>query len=360
MTTKKWSLWTVAILMLLVMPLRAICGQSNSISGPGVNLPIFPGSHVDKQMLLAIKSAGFVSVRQPVHFRALLMPGTNEFRMSAINELDTRVRIAQSVGLSFIIDIHPVPSVKREIFASETGKKNFAHFIALMAEHVGKLDGQVYLELLNEPPGYAHGIWWPLQRSIIASVRKVAPDLPIIASAAGYATASSLMSHVPYAAHGVIYAFHFYKPYSFTMQGGKAGKKKRWYHRLGNVEWPYKLREPGNVNHLSVRDHTKLATDQRWDSRKIDQLFRRMAAWRDKYGVSVICDEFGVYANGGITAAARNGYLSTVAHALDAVHIPWLVWQFSGGFGIARQAGGKWSFDQSALKALGMRGDGAP
>ena len=57
------------------------------------------------------------------------------------------------------------------------------------------------------------------------------------------------------------------------------------------------------------------------------------AAWRDRYGAPVICNEFGVY-RAVSPAEDRAAWLRDVRTALERRQIGWTAWEYAGGFGV--------------------------
>src|SRR3546814_8994180 len=71
-----------------------------------------------------------------------------------------------------------------------------------------------------------------------------------------------------------------------------------------------------------------------WDGEQLDKMITHAASWAKLYGVPLMCNEFGVYRDGGAAETDRAKYLADVVHILNEHRIAWAVWQYQGGFGI--------------------------
>jgi hypothetical protein len=255
-----------------------------------------------------------------------------------------------------IVDLHPAGDFRRRLFRSGAPRDGFVQLWTRIAGALADTDDAVMFELLNEPGRDSVGSWWDLQGRTIAAIRKTGNRHVIIASAERYDTAADLLKQTPYDAPRIVYNFHFYQPMVFTHQGADWGSVKR-YGKVRSITWP--LDRTGTSKAIAAgvsgaRRKLSMAADMAWSSDRIDRQFADVAAWAKRHGATVMCNEFGVYRRGGVREADRVRYLRDVASALDAHGIPWTIWQYSGGFGVADKHGDRRVMDADILGALGL------
>jgi hypothetical protein len=96
---------------------------------------------------------------------------------------------------------------------------------------------------------------------------------------------------------------------------------------------------------------------ERWRHEKIDKIISEGAAWAKKHGVSLTCNEFGVYREA--PAADRNRCIEDTRKALEKYNIGWCMWDYATCFGVVTGKPGQRVPDPDTLKALGLTASSA-
>lgn len=348
--------FALALVVLAFMVPPLCLGADTPALGPGVNLPKLGGKMqiTDADFALIAKS-GFRLVRQPVAPGTLAGPD-GALSADGVRKLKDRIAQARRHQLSVIVDLHPGADFRHRLFGSGESRDWFVSLWTRIAGALADTDDAVMFELLNEPGRNSVGSWWDLQGKTIAAIRKIDSRHIIIASAERYDTAADLLKQKPYDEPRVVYNFHFYKPMVFTHQGADWGSVKR-YDKVHSITWP--LDKVGTAKAIDAgvtgrRRKLSMAADMVWSADRIDRLFADVSAWAKRHDATVMCNEFGVYRRGGVNEADRARYLHDVTRALDAHGIPWTIWQYSGGFGVADKHGSGRAMDADILAALGL------
>ncbi len=91
---------------------------------------------------------------------------------------------------------------------------------------------------------------------------------------------------------------------------------------------------PDAVDRLAVirygQDH--------WDAACIDAEIAQVAEWSRQRGVSVVCNEFGVYREY-VDPRDRAAWVHDVRAALERYGMGWTMWDYSGSFGVVTKQG---------------------
>ncbi len=299
----------------------------------GLNVPRIDSenSFLGDEDYRLIASSGFDFIRIP--FDPTLIYSTS-LSSAMMESLSGAVRAANKHGLAVILDAHPSPSYKLDLFKSKSSQNSFALMWLELAFAFKSHKAELAFELLNEPGRNSHGQWWSFQEQVIREIREVDPDRFIVVNAEGVSTVSDLTRQLPYAYDFLIYNFHFYNPMVFSHQGAHWGSRK--YEKVRGIPWPFDRETL--IEHGVTEVDGLMEGKRRWRKADIDVVMQRMARWARKYGVAVMCNEFGVYARGGVDPDSRNQYLSDVVGAFETNKIPWALWEYRGGFGVVLHA----------------------
>ncbi len=315
-------------------------------------------TYVTAADLALIRQMGFDHVRLSVNPQPMFQAGhADEIPAEYLGYLDAAVNTILDQGLGVILDIQPESDFKARL-AQDDFVEQFADFWRALARHYSRLDPQrVFLEILNEPEMRDRYRWMGVQAKLAAAIREGAPQHTIIATGARYASDDELMSLEPLRDPNIIYNFHFYEPHVFTHQGATWGVN--YWHYLDELEYPSNRESaekaaaevPDEVNRLNVLRYGL----EHWDANRIEMEIGQAAAWASRYGVPVLCDEFGAYRRN-TRAKDRAAWIRDVRTALERHGIGWTMWEYAGGFGVVTEQQGRKVPDEMTLGALGLGG----
>jgi aryl-phospho-beta-D-glucosidase BglC (GH1 family) len=260
-----------------------------------------------------------------------------------------------SHGLAVELDIHAGGDFKHSLATDDRFVQDFADFWTGFARHYSTYDpDRVFFEILNEPELADPYRWYGIETKIAGAIRAAAPHHTIIATGAHWSDNDDLLFLEPLRDANVIYTFHFYESHIFTHQGATWGDT--YWHFLHAVPYPS---TPENVQDVAkqVDDPVfrlrviRYGTD-RWNAERIDSEIGQAADWARHWGVTVICNEFGVYIKVS-DPAQRAAWLTDVRTALEKRRIGWAMWDYDGGFNVVTRANGVATPDPLTVKALG-------
>jgi endoglucanase len=303
-----------------------------------------------------IKSMGFDHVRLSVNPQPLFtMNQPQKLPPEYLSYLDAAVKMILDHGLVVVIDLHPEGDFKQRL-KDDSFVQQFADFWRALAQHYSTWDpDRVFFEVMNEPEVSDRYRWVGVQTKAAAAIREGAPRHTIIAAGARWSDDDDLVFQEPLRDPNVIYNFHFYDPHIFTHQGATWGEYYwHWVKGLHYPSTPASAEQvaalvPDDVDRLKVirygRDH--------WDADRMESEMKQAAAWAERRGVPLICNEFGVYRMA--DPQDRAAWIHDVRVALEHNHIGWTMWDYSGSFGVVTKKDGKAVADESVMGALGLK-----
>jgi endoglucanase len=305
-----------------------------------------------------IKSMGFNHVRLSVNPQPMMdAREPNKIPADYLAEVDAAVKMILDRGLAVVIDMHPDSDFKARLAKDDDFVERFADFWRAVAQHYSMWDAdRVFLEILNEPEFPDRYRWMGVQAKLAAAIREGSSALTIIAAGARWSNDDELVFQEPLHDSNVIYTFHFYEPHIFTHQGATWGSY--YWQWLRGVPYPSMIEaaeraaalEPNEVNRLQV---IRYGLDH-WDAARIAAEVKQAAAWAQRRGVPLVCNEFGVY-RAYSDPRDRDAWLHDARAAFEANGIGWTMWDYSGSFGVVTKTDGKTVVDSGVLKALGLK-----
>jgi endoglucanase len=270
--------------------------------------------------------------------------------------LDAAIKMILDQGLAVVIDIHPDSDFKHQLATEDAFVEEFADFWRALAEHYSSFDpNRVFFETLNEPEVRDGYRWYGIQARLAGAIREGAPQHTIIAVGARWDDDDDLIFQQPLRDPNIIYNFHFYEPHIFTHQGATWGEN--YWHFVRALPYPADNPEailqvaagvPDPVKRLAV---IRYGADH-WNAQRIDAEFDQVLSWGSRWGVPLVCNEFGVYRKVA-SPFDRANWLSDVRKSLEKHNIGWTMWDYSGGFGVVTKQNGKAVPDQVTVNALG-------
>ena len=304
-----------------------------------------------------IKSMGFDHVRLSVNPQPMMADHRpEEISAEYLGYLDSAVKMILDHGLAVVIDLHPESDFKARLAKDDTFVQEFSDFWRALARHYSSWDrDRVFFEILNEPELSDRYRWYGVQAKLAAAIREGAPQQTIIATGARWSDDDELVFIEPLRDPDVIYNFHFYEPHIFTHQGATWGTY--FWHWVKGLHYPSSPESaaktaagvPDAVDRLAVirygQDH--------WDAARIDAEVSQVADWAGKRGVSVVCNEFGVY-RAYAEPHDREAWIHDVRAALEQHGMGWAMWDYSGSFGLVSKRDGQTAVDDMTVLALGL------
>lgn len=292
----------------------------------GVNLSALEdkyksNSYLDKKSTYTeIVKKGFDHIRLPIDFRNF-SDDKGTLDEVSFKRIDNIINMANNEGLAVMLDFHAWYDLNTEKGDSE-------RFIAIwknVAERYKDYSNLLLFELINEPHtteggDLSMGKLMNLQNKTIEAIRSISPNRTIVIATAEWNGPWTLKDFTPPEYDNLILAIHTYEPLNFTHQG---------------MEW-------------AGTEDVKLAlTDDMLISLRMQ--LNLIVEFKERTGMKVILNEFGLNTTGYISDEDVKRYLSTVTKVCDENDIPWTYWSYSGQFGIYDFGflgiGGKWRED---------------
>lgn len=363
------------------------------LQNPGF-LDIFPDypRHIVPGSFARLHEQGFDTVRIAVDPSPLMALAAKPQEDALLQNLRQRVTEAQAAGLKVILDLHTYPH------GHETGDvdsilQNPATFDAYLwivhrvAETLADFDpDRTALELMNEPTQDCAAIYaapvnsdWPVKLARLHDMaRMAAPLLPLVLSGAcwGGAKGLSVLDPAPLHDDNVIWSFHSYEPFTFSHQS--AGWTDSPVMFLQGLPWPpdrltdtrtakiltEAVQRAGAASGPVAKAATPQALHQLLSEYRalgpadVSAPVAEAVAWADAHGIPhdrLLMGEFGAFWQTGagktLDPDSHARLLAAKRQAAEAAGIGWVVWSYSGAFGITDSSG---ALNPGVCTALGM------
>lgn len=290
--------------------------------------PLGDGAITDADFQL-LKKLGFKSIRLPVAFT--YFESENIPAEKILGYIDNVIKQCHRYGFKLVLDYH-YGKIDDTNSGAET--QNIIALWVKLAKRYKKVSADDLLfELYNEPPHMNPDVWKDAAYNMVTALRKVDKTRTLIIGASNYNSIYELSRFVRLADENIIYTFHFYEPFFFTHQGASwVGDQVA----TTGVPFPYNAENfpaldpkakgtPGESNHqMYKRDGNE---------RSVNDKLQIVKAWGDKYGVPILCGEYGVY-NKYADIDSRCRYIKVVRAALKKLGIPGMLWDYNTTFSI--------------------------
>jgi endoglucanase len=313
------------------------------------------------QDIALMKSMRFDHVRLSVNPQPMMADHRpDEITAEYLGYLDAAVKMILDQGMAVVIDLHPESDFKARLAKDDSFVQEFSDFWRALARHYSTWDAErVFFETLNEPEFSDRYRWYGVQAKLATAIREGAPQHTIIAAGARWSDDDELVFVEPLRDANVIYNFHFYSPHIFTHQGATWGSY--FWHWVKGLHYPSSPESVAKVA-AGVPDATdRLAVmrygQDHWDAARIDAEITQVAEWARQRGVSVVCNEFGVYREYA-DPQDRAAWIRDVRTALERHGMGWTMWDYSGSFGVVTRKDGRSVPDEVTLRALGLHQTG--
>jgi len=298
----------------------------------------FPG--VDKHMETFITAAdfanvsswGFDHVRVPVD--SYLFFTENESPVeSRFANLDRAAALSKQHGLKLMLDLHECPghdfadaadSPVQKLFSDDdTYLKKAEKIWASLSERYGS-ENHVLFESLNEPVAPTSAIWNKVKDRLCREIRRHAPKSTIVTGSNMWNWPSTFGELTPFDDDNVMYCVHFYEPLLFTHQFAP------W---LSQPETKVKRTYPSDYGAGFTMKYERVFSKGVWNRERFVEEFAPVNAFRKKYGVPIICNEFGVYTPVELDAQLR--WYDDLLSVLKDMDIGFSYWNYKNlDFGI--------------------------
>ncbi|HEY4011412.1 MAG TPA: cellulase family glycosylhydrolase [Acidobacteriaceae bacterium] len=304
-----------------------------------------------------MRKLGFTYVRigvDPMYFRNY---GNLDAPTKAAlwKRLDAAVDSALAAGLAVDLCIFPRDDFKA-VLSTDSNIGQFLFLWTALAKHYADRDpDHLFLELMNESEVQDPYRWIGLQSALVTAIRRVDPVHTILASGAHYDSLDDLLTTEPLSDANVIYTFHFYEPYQFTHQGATWGSPEWLFYK--DIPFPATVAQLQPTLDAIPNDLARyklfLYAAGNWNAESIRQRITFAANWGREHNVPILCNEFGAFRD---TAPpeSRARYIEAVRTALEANHIGWAMWDWSGNFGLVTRENGHINVDPAIAHALGL------
>ena len=305
-----------------------------------------------------VKSMGFDHVRLSVNPQPMFTKNEpQKLPPEYLGYLDAAVKKILDHGLVVVIDMHPESDFKERLTKDDSFVEQFADFWRAVAQHYSTWDAdRIIFEILNEPEFSDRYRWLGVQTKLATAIREGAPRHTIIAAGARWSDDDELLFQEPLRDPNVIYNFHFYEPHIFTHQGATWGEY--YWHWLKGLHYPSTPESAERVAALVPNEVDRLRVirygQEHWDAARMESEMKQAAAWANRRGVPLVCNEFGVYRDF-TDPQDRAAWIHDARVALEHNNIGWTMWDYSGSFGVVTKKEGKAVADESVLRALGLK-----
>jgi aryl-phospho-beta-D-glucosidase BglC (GH1 family) len=253
---------------------------------------------------------------------------------SRLVSIDRAVATARRHNLKIILDLHECPghdfadaandSPVQKLFSGDDAVIKKAEKIwACLSERYGS-DNHVLFESLNEPVAPTAAAWNTVRDRLCREIRRHAPKSAIITGSNMWNRPGTFAELTPFDDDNVAYSVHFYEPLLFTHQFAP------W---LQEPEMKVARTYPSDYGPESARKHGLALSKGVWDKGRIVNEFAPVNTFRKKYGMPVICNEFGVYAP--VELGAQLRWYDDLLSVLKELGIGFSYWNYKNlDFGI--------------------------
>ncbi|MEO6852165.1 MAG: cellulase family glycosylhydrolase, partial [Mucilaginibacter sp.] len=238
-----------------------------------------------------LKQLGFKGIRLPVAFA--YFQSNNASLQKVLEYIDETNKRCKLYGFKLIICYHS-GKLTNNNYLTET-HKIIDLWTLLTKRYLKENHDNLFFEIYNEPPPMDPNIWKDAAYNIVTAIHKLDKERTLIVGASNFNSIYELSRSTRMGDDNIIYTFHFYEPFFFTHQGAEwigdqvsttgvpfpynaqnfpalnPKAKGTW----GETNY-YQYRQDGNVQ--SVKDKLQIVKN-----------------WSLKYGVPVLCGEYGVY-----------------------------------------------------------------
>ncbi len=293
------------------------------------NANILTDSTITKNDFVLLKKLGFGTIRLPVAFTYFTDKGISLDEV--FKHVDKVLGLCKQYGFNLIIDYH-AGNLKNDNYLTET-PKIIDLWQKVARRYINQSTDRLYFEIYNEPT-VADNIWKDAAYNIVLGIRKIDQKRTLLVGASNYNSIYELSRFERLADNNIIYAFHFYEPFFFTHQGAAwVGDQTA----TTGVTFPYNEENFPTLNPKAQgtwgeTNYYQYRNDGNEQS-MVDKLTKYIKPWSAKYGVPVICTEYGAY-NKYADLDSRCRYVKAIRKTLHNLAIPGIMWEYNSNFSI--------------------------
>jgi len=312
-------------------------------------------SRFNEQDFVNVKSLGADVIRLPAAFHNFTAGDKNHTLNSVFFKyLDTAVDWAEKNQVFLIIDNHSFhPTNPTDV--------NIDRILIPVWEQIAKRykdrSDYVIYEVLNEPHGIEDDRWGKIQADAIDAIRKIDRKHAIVVGGTNFNSLPKLETIPEYTDENLIYTFHFYDPHLFTHQGATWNKPS--LAPLAGLPFPADKNKKPEIHETFKGTWVEEGLNNYENDSKTEKLcasFDRAAAFAKNRGVPIFCGELGVFMIQS-PPADRVKWYQFVCSELEKRGIPWLSWDYFGGFGIfktEKKGDFKTDLNVEVIRAMGF------
>jgi len=282
-----------------------------------------------------IKAWGFDHVRLPVDYFNVFHGPELKPAEDVLLLLDQALDALAAAGLDVIFDLHKCPghdfhsgtNQAQEFFSNPTKREEAKRVWQYLASRYGDRE-HLLLELLNEPVAEQSEQWDAVKDELAALIRRHAPKSTLVIGSNRWNNPGEFARLTPVRDDNVLYSFHFYSPVIFTHQHAP------WLNGdVFKTDRPY----PGSYSIAPGVQHRVPLELGVWNRERMLEELQAVAQFRERHGVSIACNEFGVF-DGGPDRASHLRWMRDFTSILSELKIGFSYWNYKNlDFGLLSQ-----------------------
>jgi endoglucanase len=272
-----------------------------------------------------IQGWGFDHVRLPVDYFNVFESEALTPRAGRLAQLDRAITQLNEAGLDVMFDLHKCPGHDfhagghgpQRFFVDAETRERAKRVWAMLAERYGG-NPRVLLEILNEPVAEDSADWDRVKTEMATHIRRYAPRSTLVVGTNRWSHPAEFTKLTPLEDDNVLYNFHFYSSLLFTHQHAP------WLSgEVFRVSRPY----PGDYTIPPDTVDRHPLDPGRWDKRRMEKELEDVFDFRERHGVPVLCNEFGVFV-GGADRASQLRWMDDFLALLEAHRIGFSYWNY--------------------------------
>ncbi|HEK21044.1 glycoside hydrolase family 5 protein [Mucilaginibacter sp.] len=276
-----------------------------------------------------LKKLNITTLRLPVAFEYFEDSGISDEKVFA--QIDDVLKQCNKYGFNIIIDFH-YGKLTDNNYLTET-PKIISLWLKLTRRYIRENPDKVFFEIYNEPPHMDPKVWHDAAYNIVTAIRRVDKRRTLLVGASNFNSIYELSRMERLADENIIYTFHFYEPFLFTHQGADwVGEQVA----TTGIPFPYDAAfyppiNPKAKGTWGETNYYQYAKDG--NAQAVHDKLQIAKQWGNKYGVPIICGEYGVY-NKYADLDSRCRYIKAVRQNLKQMGIPGILWDYNSNFSI--------------------------